>query len=119
MPSWIAVAGALGAAAGRAVIVNVTRAIVADAEARYPGLRVCVIAASAAVRAERLRRRGRESAGAMEARLGRAVSLPVCARNVLEIDNDGALDASVAVLVGTILDCQADGQIAAPVPASG
>jgi ribose 1,5-bisphosphokinase len=106
-------------AAGRAVIVNVSRAVVADAEARYPGLRVCVIAASAAVRAQRLRRRGRESADAVEARLGRAVSLPVCARNVREIDNDGPLGASVTALIGTILECLADGQVAVPVPASG
>ena len=55
----------------------------------------------------------------MEARLERAASVPLRARNVCEIDNDGALDASVAVLVGAILECLADGQIAAPVPASG
>jgi ribose 1,5-bisphosphokinase PhnN len=55
----------------------------------------------------------------VEARLGRAVSLPVCARNVREIDNDGPLGASVTALIGTILECLADGQVAVPVPVSG
>ncbi len=91
-------------AGGRAVVVNVSRAIIPAAEARYPGLCVCVITASPDARAARLRQRGRESAGDIETRLGRADAFPVAARHVRRIDNDGPLAASVAALVETIIE---------------
>jgi phosphonate metabolism protein PhnN/1,5-bisphosphokinase (PRPP-forming) len=91
-------------AAGRAVVVNVSRAIIPAAEARYPGLCVCVITASPAVRAGRLRQRGRESAGDIETRLGRADAFTVTARHVREINNEGPLAAGVAALVRTIVE---------------
>lgn len=94
-------------AAGRAVVVNVSRAIIPAAEARYPGLCVCVITASPSIRAERLRQRGRESAADIEARLGRAEAFRVRARHVREIDNDGPLDGAVAALVETVMGCLA------------
>lgn len=89
-------------AVGRAVVVNVSRGIVAAAEARYPGLAVCVVTASSSTRAARLRQRGRESAVDIRARLDRADAFAVVARRVFEIDNDGPLDVSVAALVQTI-----------------
>ena len=91
-------------AAGHAVVVNVSRAIIQAAEARYPGLCVCVITASSDVRAERLRLRGRESADDIETRLGRAGAFPVAVRHVRAIDNDGPLAASMAALVQTIVE---------------
>jgi phosphonate metabolism protein PhnN/1,5-bisphosphokinase (PRPP-forming) len=97
-------------AAGKAVVVNVSRAIVADTEVRYPGLCVCVVTASAAVRAGRLQQRGRESVADIASRLERATAFTVAARHVREIDNDGPLEASVALLVETILSCLAAAQ---------
>jgi len=91
-------------AAGRAVVVNVSRAVIPAAEARYPGLCVCVITASHEVRAGRLRWRGRESAGDIETRLGRADAFTISACHVREIDNDGPLADSIAVLVDTIIE---------------
>jgi ribose 1,5-bisphosphokinase len=91
-------------AAGRVVVVNVSRSIVAGAEVRYPGLCVCLVTASPATLAGRLQQRGRESATDIGARLDRASSLAVAARHVRRIDNDGALASSVAVLVETVLE---------------
>jgi phosphonate metabolism protein PhnN/1,5-bisphosphokinase (PRPP-forming) len=101
-------------AARRAVVVNVSRTIVAAAEARWPGPCVCVITASAAVRARRLNQRGRESPEVIAQRLERADAFVVAARDVREIDNDGPLAAGVAALVATILERLADSQAAAP-----
>jgi ribose 1,5-bisphosphokinase len=92
-------------AAGRAVVVNVSRTIIAEAETRYPNLCVCVVNACAAVRAARLQQRGRESGEDIARRLERAGRFAVTARRVREIDNDGPLAGSVAALVETILAC--------------
>ncbi|HKU97066.1 MAG TPA: phosphonate metabolism protein/1,5-bisphosphokinase (PRPP-forming) PhnN [Vineibacter sp.] len=89
-------------AADRAVVVNVSRAIIPAAETRYPGLCVCVITASPAVLAARLRQRGRESADEIVTRLGRADAFTVSARHVHTINNDGALEASVKALLAAI-----------------
>ncbi len=96
-------------AAGRAVVVNVSRAIIADAEARYPGLQVCLITAPPSVLAARLRARGRESAADIDARLGRADAFTVAARHVRTITNDGALEHSVQALVAVISASSRDG----------
>ncbi|TWS95142.1 phosphonate metabolism protein/1,5-bisphosphokinase (PRPP-forming) PhnN [Reyranella sp. CPCC 100927] len=88
--------------AGRAVVVNVSRAIIPAAEMRYPDLSVCVITASPAVLAARLRQRGRESADDIVARLGRADAFTVSARRVRTINNDGPLAASVDALLEAI-----------------
>ena len=90
-------------AADCAVVVNVSRAIIPAAEARYPGLCVCVITASPAVLAARLRQRGRESADDIATRLGRADAFTVSARHVRTIDNDGPLAASIDALVAAVL----------------
>lgn len=89
-------------AADRAVVVNVSRAIIPVAETRYPGLCVCVITASPEVLAARLRQRGRESADEIATRLARADAFTVSACHVRIIDNDGPLAAGVDALVAAI-----------------
>jgi phosphonate metabolism protein PhnN/1,5-bisphosphokinase (PRPP-forming) len=103
--------------AGRAVVVNVSRGIVAAAGQRYPGLCVCVVSASAAVRAARLRQRGREAGEDVAARLQRADAFDITAREIREIRNDGPLATGVRALVDVILTRLADVQ--EPVAASG
>lgn len=61
-----------GLAAGRTVLFNGSRAALAEAGARFPGLVVLLITAPAALLAARLAARGRESAPEIAARIARA-----------------------------------------------
>lgn len=79
--------------AGRIVVLNVSRAIVAEARARFPGTAVLLVDAAAALRAERLAARGRETAEAIAARIGREVP---SAGETIVIDNSGSLENGVA-----------------------
>ncbi|GAC1344891.1 MAG: phosphonate metabolism protein/1,5-bisphosphokinase (PRPP-forming) PhnN [Acetobacteraceae bacterium] len=63
-------------AKGRVVIANVSRAVVAEAAARYPVV-VIEITAPASVLARRLEARGREAAADVARRLSRAIELPL------------------------------------------
>ena len=75
------------------VMVNGSRAHLPRAASDYPGLTVLHITADRAVLRERLQRRGRESADAIEARLRRNVDLAVPGGSLLiEIRNDASLD---------------------------
>lgn len=61
--------------AGRVVVANVSRAVIAEAAARF-SVRVIEVTAPPAVLAARLAARGREDAAARDARLARTVPLP-------------------------------------------
>lgn len=87
-------------AAGRVVVCNGSRAMLAAAEAKFPGTRVLLIEATPEVRAQRLAGRGRESAAEVAARLAREVpDVPVGA---LRIDNSGALEDGIARFVAAL-----------------
>ncbi len=75
--------------AGRVVVMNGSRAMVAAARGKFPGTAAVLIEAAPAVRAARLAGRGRESAGEIEARLAREVSAPL--PDAVRVDNSGAL----------------------------
>ncbi len=86
-------------AAGRHVVVNVSRAVIADARARYAPLRILRIDATPETRARRLAGRGRESAAEIASRLARAAPMPVEGPDVTAIANDGLLaDAALRFL---------------------
>ncbi len=76
-------------AAGRVVVMNSSRAMVATARAKFPGAVVVLIEARPDVRAQRLAGRGRETAGEVAARLGREVDVSI--PNAIRIDNSGAV----------------------------
>jgi ribose 1,5-bisphosphokinase len=78
-------------AAGRHVVVNVSRAVVEAAKARFKPTRVIEVTAPPHLRAERLRKRGREAGGALDARLARERSVTAD----VTIVNDGALETAV------------------------
>lgn len=88
-------------AAGRTVVANVSRGVIAEAAARYPAM-VLEITASAAVLAARLAARGRETEADVAARLARAVALPAGVA-VTRVLNDRTVaegaDAVVAALI--------------------
>jgi len=89
-------------AAGRTVIANVSRAVIAEARDRYPPVTVVAVTAPPAVLAERLKRRNREEAGDIAGRLARAAAYSVDGPDVVTLDNSGSLDAGVAALLEII-----------------
>lgn len=93
-----------GIAAGRVVIVNVSRGAIAQAEALAGRVLVVEITAPVAVLAKRLAGRGRESEADIAARLAREAPLTTRRAELVSIRNDGsvaeAAGAFVAVLRG-------------------
>ena len=85
-------------AAGRTVVVNVSRAVLDEARTRFPPVRVAVVTAPPEVLAERLRRRNREAVGDIAARLARAAAYAPAGPDVVAIDNAGSLDEAGARL---------------------
>ena len=82
--------------AGRSVVVNVSRAVVTKARERYLDVRVMLIDAPVAIRADRLATRGRETRAEIEGRLLRAVSAFAPGDADIIIDNAGRLEDAVA-----------------------
>jgi phosphonate metabolism protein PhnN/1,5-bisphosphokinase (PRPP-forming) len=98
----IAATVAADRAAGRTVIANVSRSVVAEARAALTPVRIVQIVAPAPVLAARLARRGRESATDIQLRMTRdAAEAPVGA-DVTTIANDGALDRAVDTFVALL-----------------
>ena len=84
-------------AEGRSAMVNLSRAVLAEAQAIFPGFAVLSLSAPAEVLAQRLALRGRESAEEIAGRLDRAgYALPEGLATVVKIDNGGGLDRTVA-----------------------
>jgi ribose 1,5-bisphosphokinase len=88
--------------AGRTVVANVSRAVLDEARARFPRVRVVAISASPATVARRLAARGREDAAGIEARLKRADLFTTRGDDVVEVLNDGAPAEGIAALVAAI-----------------
>ncbi|MCV6585970.1 MAG: phosphonate metabolism protein/1,5-bisphosphokinase (PRPP-forming) PhnN [Marinibacterium sp.] len=93
-----AVAAQRHAASG--VLINLSRSVLAEAQAVFGDLRVILLSARPEVLAARLSARGRESTAEINARLARAdVPLPAGLRSVTRVDNSGAVqDAARAAL---------------------
>ena len=85
-------------AAGRHVVANVSRRIVAPARARFAPLAVVEVTAAPEVLAQRLAARGREGAASIAERLARADAVPV-EGPVRRIDNSGDLAAAADAFV--------------------
>ncbi|MFW8633672.1 phosphonate metabolism protein/1,5-bisphosphokinase (PRPP-forming) PhnN [Cribrihabitans pelagius] len=79
------------------VLVNLSRAVLPQAQARFGNLIVLSVSAAPEVLAARLAARGREAGAALEDRLARAANpLPPGLSRVHEIDNSGRLEDAVA-----------------------
>ncbi len=87
-------------AAGRCVVANVSRTVVAEARRRYAPVVVVMVTAPEEVLAARLARRGREDAAAVEARLCRSVRFGD--DGAVVIDNSGALETAGAAFVALL-----------------
>ena len=89
-------------AAGRQVIVNVSRAVIADARRRYGPVRVIVVTAPADVLARRLARRDRETAPEIAERLARMAAAPIEGPDVVEINNSGSVAEGVGAFLAAL-----------------
>lgn len=90
----------LDLAAGRVVLANVSRAVVADAVARFP-VAVVEITAPADVLARRLAARGREDAVDIARRLSRAIELPLPVERETVV-NDGTVEQGTKRLLAAL-----------------
>ncbi len=89
-----------GIAAGRIVVANVSRTVVADAARRFPVL-VLEVTASPGVLAARLAARGREDAADQAARLARQIELDGSVASV-RILNDTTVAEGVGAMVAAL-----------------
>lgn len=87
-------------AAGRVVVASVSRAVLAEAAARFP-VRVVEITAPREVLARRLAARGREDAEAVAERLSRSVAIPE-GLAVRKLVNDGTVEEGARALVALL-----------------
>lgn len=89
-------------AAGRMVVVNVSRQVLDAARSRYGAVRVVSITADPQVLAQRLRDRGREDEADIAARLARAEAVEVAGEDVIVVRNDRTPQEGVVQLVAAI-----------------
>lgn len=87
-------------AAGRVVVMNGSRAMVATARAKFEGTVVVLIEATPDARALRLAGRGRETATEVAARLSREVDAAI--PDAIQVDNSGTIAAGVARFVAAL-----------------
>ncbi|NKC31510.1 phosphonate metabolism protein/1,5-bisphosphokinase (PRPP-forming) PhnN [Roseomonas sp. BU-1] len=93
-------------AAGRVVVANLSRAVLAEAAARYP-VRVLNITAPLPVLAARLEARGREDAADIAARLAREAALPA-GLDIATVLNDSTVAEGAARVLATLSQAAAD-----------
>ncbi len=86
--------------AGRIVVANVSRAVIADATQRFP-VRVIEITAPPGLLAPRLAERGREAAADIAARLARSVALP-SGIPIETVVNDATIEQGAARLLAAL-----------------
>jgi ribose 1,5-bisphosphokinase len=88
---------------GHICLVNLSRSVLKEAQARFEGFMVLHLTAPQEVLARRLSARGREGAEAIEGRLSRAdFALPDGLSDVVHIANDGALPDTVARVLAVL-----------------
>jgi len=87
--------------AGRSVVANVSRTVVAEARARLAPVAVVAVTASRETLAARLAGRGRESAADIDSRLRRTGALASGEADFI-IDNNGPLDAAIGRFVAVL-----------------
>lgn len=85
--------------AGQDAVFNCSRAVLEEAQARFPSLRVILVTALDETLAARLAARGRESAGDIRGRLARARFTLPPGLPVEVVRNDGPLEEAVAAFL--------------------
>jgi len=91
-------------AAGRSIVVNVSRTVIAAAGERFPSVRVIQVTAPPDVLERRLADRSRASDGDLGARLARHVSLPPGATiDAATVVNDSTLEKATTAFMAILL----------------
>lgn len=88
--------------AGRTVVVNVSRGVIADSEALFHTVAVLNVTARPEILARRIAARGRESAADIASRLSRDASVSVRTARVFEVGNNGTLEEGVASFLAAL-----------------
>jgi phosphonate metabolism protein PhnN/1,5-bisphosphokinase (PRPP-forming) len=89
-------------AAGRSVVVNVSRAVLDEARRKFPPVAIVSVTVPPALLAERLRHRRRESEVEIAGRLARGEAHAVSGPDVVALDNSGSIDVAGAALAAVI-----------------
>ena len=89
-------------AQGRTVVMNGSRRMIGDAQARYPRSMVVLVTADPAVRAKRLAGRGRETEAQIANRLAHEGAPVPSGIETVRIDNSGDLNTAATALVKAI-----------------
>ena len=84
------------------MVANVSRAVLDEARARFPRVRIVSVTAPVERLAERLRARGRESETGIAARIARADAYRLAGADVVELSNDATPESGVAAMVKMI-----------------
>jgi len=88
-------------AAGRTIVVNVSRGVIDEAR-RLARVQVLSLTVPAEVLRRRLAARGRESTADVEARVARAEAFAVTGPDVVTVVNDGSVEAALAQILDAI-----------------
>jgi phosphonate metabolism protein PhnN/1,5-bisphosphokinase (PRPP-forming) len=92
--------------AGRIVIANVSRTVIAEIRERHPASLVVEITAGASILAERLKLRGREAAGTQGERLARAANATPPFVPDHRIENNGDAGEAIRQLVDLLREAE-------------
>jgi len=90
------------ARAGKRVVANVSRSVLADVRAGFPVRRIVLVTAARETVERRLRARGRETEAQIAERLSGFDGSDVTGDDVVVVRNDGALEAGVAAFLAAI-----------------
>ena len=86
-----------------ALLVNLSRSVLLQAQEVFGNLIVISLTADEGVLAQRLSARGRESSGDQVRRLGRAgIPLPDGLEHVINVDNSGALEDTIETILAAL-----------------
>jgi ribose 1,5-bisphosphokinase len=88
--------------AGRDMLANLSRGVLVEAGARFPGMIVVSLSAAADVLSARLAARGREDSAQITGRLARADTALPAGTKATEIDNSGPLADTVAAVLRAV-----------------
>jgi ribose 1,5-bisphosphokinase len=88
---------------GRVVAINVSRAVIPEAGARFPNLAVVHVTAPVTVIAERLARRGRETTAGIASRIAREPPHFESRFETVTIINDTTLDRAAVAFISALL----------------